>query len=83
MDEKVPKVGEFWRHRNGNLYMVTLLTNLQSERPHSYPITVVYVGSNHYVWSRPLWDWHRSMTYCPEVKTWPSNALNVQDQAHL
>jgi len=35
MDEKVPKVGEFWRHRNGTLYMVTLLTN-RTERTSAF-----------------------------------------------
>ena len=40
-----------------------LITNEHTSRPAQYPVTVVYknvrIGS---IWSRPLHDWHRSMT---------------------
>lgn len=55
-------VGSKWRHRNGASYTVIMLTNLYTESPEVYPITVVYRGDNGKVWSRPLNDWHRSMT---------------------
>ena len=58
-----PKPGEVWRHHNGQEYEVLLITNEHTSRPAQYPVTVVYknvrIGS---IWSRPLHDWHRSMT---------------------
>lgn len=50
-----------WRHTNGNEYVVLFLTNENSTRP-NYPVTVVYAGPGGHRWSRPLSDWHRSMT---------------------
>lgn len=53
--------GSRWRHRNGNVYQVLLITNLLDEE--RYPKTVVYrnvdVGS---LWSRRYDDWQRSFT---------------------
>lgn len=51
-----------WKHTNGNIYRVLFLTNTAALFPEIYPITVVYKGMNGNVWSRPLSDWHRSMT---------------------
>lgn len=59
---KLPEVGSKWQHRNGNRYEVVMLTNTESSRA-AYPVTVVYknrdTGS---LWSRPAYDWHRSMS---------------------
>ena len=58
-----PEKWSLWEHNNGILYRVLMLTNVDTERPDQYPVTVVYenavTGS---VWSRPLTEWHRSMT---------------------
>lgn len=51
-----------WNHTNGNEYTVLLITNEYSENQDKYPTTVVYQGKNKRIWSRPLLDWHRSMT---------------------
>lgn len=51
-----------WRHSNGNIYAVILIANEHSENQDRYPTTVVYRGYNGKTWSRPLSDWHRSMT---------------------
>ena len=51
-----------WRHSNGNIYAVVLIANEYSENQDRYPTTVVYRGYNGKTWSRPLSDWHRSMT---------------------
>lgn len=57
-----PEAGSTWKHHNGNAYGVLLLTNVGSERP-EYPPTVVYVNVANGKWySRPVADWHRSMT---------------------
>jgi len=62
-----PKPNDIWMHSNGILYRVIMLTNMQSKKE-KYPPTVVYETiSNGNVWSRPLSDWHRSMTFVP----WP------------
>ena len=59
--ETLPAEGTKWEHYNGCKYNVLMLTNLHSENE-KYPVTVVYQGENGRVWSRPLSDWHRSMT---------------------
>ena len=60
---ELPRVGSFWKHRNGVTYAVTAITNLpNSER---YKTTVVYMNPSGAMWSRPLEDWHRSMTLQP------------------
>lgn len=54
--------GKQYKHRNGNIYTVLFLTN-KSDNPdgrNNYPKTVVYVGQNGKLWSRPLSDWDRS-----------------------
>lgn len=62
---KVPGLGTRWVHTNGNVYTVFLITNLKSDRPEKFPVTVVYEGQNGNVWSRPLSQWHRSFTQVP------------------
>lgn len=57
-----PESGSVWVHSNGIRYTVLFLTNLDTQYPTSYPVTVVYVGPNGKLWSRPLHSWHRSMT---------------------
>jgi|WetSurMetagenome_2_1015567.scaffolds.fasta_scaffold135493_2 hypothetical protein len=60
MNEEI-KQGQVWRHRNGNLYVVLLITNLPDEE--RYPKTVVYQNvENETLWSRRYDDWHRSFT---------------------
>lgn len=49
-----------WQHDNGNYYTVLMVTNLKSKR-YEYPPTVVYLGDNGNVWSRPVKDWFKSM----------------------
>lgn len=53
-----------WQHTSGKRYVVLMLTNLDATRP-DYPVTVVYEEEHRLysnAWSRPLADWHRSMT---------------------
>jgi hypothetical protein len=50
-----------WKHRNGLVYEVILITNIESTNP-KYEKQVVYKGENGNIWSRPLNDWHRSFT---------------------
>jgi hypothetical protein len=58
-----PKPNEIRKHRNGIMYRVITLTNTNSKNP-KYPLTVVYqTVSNGNLWSRPLSDWQRSMTF--------------------
>jgi hypothetical protein len=55
--------GSRWRHyKNQAIYKVLMLTNTQSNDQKTYTTTVVYEGPNGYRWSRPAYDWHRSMT---------------------
>ena len=51
-----------WAHSNGSTYAVLLITNENSEDQDHYPTTVVYRDYDGRTWSRPLSDWHRSMT---------------------
>lgn len=51
-----------WQHRNGQIYSVFAIANKDSTNP-KYPVTVVYVNVHtRTIWTRPLSDWHRSMT---------------------
>lgn len=60
-DGITPLSDTIWSHRNGNRYKVLFITNLPDEP--RYPKTVVYQGvTNGMLWSRPVSDWHRSMT---------------------
>jgi len=60
---EVPQKDSIWTHTNDNAYSIVTVTNLEAGDPIYYPATVVYVGANLKEWSRPLFDWHRSMTY--------------------
>lgn len=51
-----------WRHSNGNIYAVVLIANEHSENQDRYPTMVVYRDYDGRTWSKPLSDWHRSMT---------------------
>lgn len=54
--------GSRWRHRNGQTYIIEVLTNVASTNPKYVP-TVVYRNiTNGTAWSRPVADWSRSMT---------------------
>lgn len=56
-------VGSVWEHRNGNRYQVIqVANNCFAHFSQHYPVTVVYKGMDGKVWSRPLSDWHQSMT---------------------
>lgn len=59
--EKVTPLSR-WRHSNGNTYAVIFITNEHSENQDRYPTTVVYRDYDGRTWSKPLSDWHRSMT---------------------
>jgi hypothetical protein len=64
---EVPKLGSVWRHKNGNVYRVILITNELSKKA-EYPITVCYENfhalpdGTRGKWSRHLRRWHGSMT---------------------
>lgn len=57
-------IGKQFKHKNGNIYTVTELTNTEAEleRQKDHPINVIYMGQNGHKWSRPLSDWDRSFT---------------------
>jgi hypothetical protein len=65
----IPKPGEIWEHYNGVNYEVVLITNLLSNNP-NYPVEVVYRTCKipNHLWSRPLDDWHRSMSLVKGTK---------------
>lgn len=61
---EIPKQFSRWQHRNGNTYLVLVITNLLDTT--DYPMTVVYQNDeNGTMWSRPVRDWHRSFTATP------------------
>jgi hypothetical protein len=59
-------IGKQFKHKNGNIYTVLFLTNIDSTPEH--PIDVVYMGQNGKIWSRRLSDWDRSFTLLNENK---------------
>ena len=63
------EAGQFWQHKNGNVYKVLFLTNT-SNLSELHPVQVIYEGRNGNKWSRPLSEWHKSMKmFIPEKKT--------------
>lgn len=62
----LPRKGSWWRHRNGNLYRVVMVTNL-SDRQAEYPVTISYVGPNGKEWSKQAHDWFEKMTPLSKV----------------
>lgn len=61
-----PEIGTKWKHYNGTLYVVDDISNLESTKV-EYPPTVFYRNLHtNSKWSRPLSDWHRSMTRIPD-----------------
>lgn len=62
---EIPEVYSLWRHKNGNLYRVLIVSNLDAteEKSKEYPITITYRSlSDRKVWSRTIDRWHGSMT---------------------
>jgi hypothetical protein len=61
-EAQAPAVNSRWRHTNGAVYQVAVITNVGSVRP-DYPPTVVYFNlETDTWWSRPVSSWSRSMT---------------------
>lgn len=66
IDRMITSIGTIWRHRNGNLYIVTQISNRENNRAGS-PCTVVYerIFSGE-PYSRPAIQWHESFTFFAE-----------------
>ena len=55
--------GQVWHHHSGRNYRVLFLANT-THPSEKFPPTVVYENvANETIWSRPLFDWHRSFTF--------------------
>ena len=82
----VPAIGSVWRHKNGTLYRVILITNELSQRFDEYPITVSYENLHplpngvHGKWSRFLHRWHESMTLVEEPKITKQPRVNLDPE---
>lgn len=63
--QRIPKLNSSWQHKNGNLYEIICVSNLDASNQEEYPITIVYKGHDNRIWSRPLSRWYASFT---EVK---------------
>lgn len=59
--EEVPAIDSCWLHNSGNIYCVRNISNSLSTSSR-YPQTVVYEDTDGGIWSRPLTEWHKSMT---------------------
>jgi hypothetical protein len=57
-----PIIGKQYKHHNGGLYEVVLLTNENSGNAKYTPTVVYKTLVNGNVWSRPIEDWDRSFT---------------------
>jgi len=64
MEEKetpIPILGKpHIHHTSKGLYTPIIITNIDTENHEKYPVTVVYVGENGKLWSRPFSEWSRS-----------------------
>lgn len=77
--ERTPERGDLWRHHKGNEYEVLHVTNTAVSRPNHPPDVVYWQRLNGAVYSRPLSDWHRAMTFVMDSKT-RSALLAAQDK---
>lgn len=59
--EEVPAIDSCWLHNSGNIYCVRNISNSSSTSAR-YPQTVIYEDTDGGIWSRPLTEWHKSMT---------------------
>lgn len=59
MDYELPEVGSFYQHKNGGIYQVTAITNLNAAfSKDEFPITIIYYRlSDQTLWTRPLARW--------------------------
>lgn len=62
----LPRVGSYWKHRNGNIYQVFAVTNL-SDRQAEYPVTICYRGPNGKAWSKNAFNFFEKMKPLTEV----------------
>lgn len=70
LSNQMPQKDSKWQHRNGVVYTVLGVSNTESVNE-KHPPDVIYVGESGSLWSRPLSDWHRSMTPQPSKKIKP------------
>lgn len=74
-----PAPGSIWRHYNGLEFKVLFITASNADHP-EYPAHVVYKGlHNGKKWTRPLHDWHRSMTFESEGSATYSEEEDVDE----
>lgn len=78
-DTSLPLAGSAWRHHSGRAYTVLLLSNTEGDDPERFVPTVVYQGEDGRVWSRPVSDWHRSMSLLAAPKQTPASGLPYMD----
>ncbi|WP_063895905.1 DUF1653 domain-containing protein [Burkholderia ubonensis] len=78
--QTLPRPTSQWQHSNGNLYTVLCIANEFTDQPDRYPPTVVYIGLNGRIWSRPASDWHRSMTLVRDADDAPACAAEQDSQ---
>jgi hypothetical protein len=61
--KRIPTEGEEWRHRNGGIYTVLLLTSEPGEdKADKFPRSVVYRAEDGRTWTRTLESWYKSFT---------------------
>lgn len=61
------KPGSVWQHHSGIFYRVLAIANNTLNPKPNYPPTVIYRGPNGNLWSGPLSDWHRRMTWITDT----------------
>lgn len=61
-NDECPGIGTVYTHNNGNTYLVFGLGNLhaQEQNRQKYPITVMYIGANGYIWTKPVHEFLKS-----------------------
>lgn len=55
------RFGSFYKHENGNKYMVLFVANKGSTRM-DYPSTVIYIGKNLKIWAKTVDNFRTKMT---------------------
>jgi len=77
-----PAIGSLWRHKNGNLYRVTDITNVETARQDEYPTSVIYRNVNNgKAYSRKLVRWHGWMTLVEDAAVPASGGVDIETLA--
>lgn len=65
MEQNLPAKGSRYE-KSGNIYTVIEIANIETTKPDTYPVTVIYKGDNGKVWATTLENWNKKAKFIPK-----------------